>query len=268
MAFLHNFRSLKNWKSTAGLAVQQPQHHPTPGTTEAAGDQAAHSASGTRRLTPCLSGPPPPKVSPRYHYGKEHGAEGGKFAPFGRPTTWDTTAGQKRKSQWSSGCLNHNNRSCGDPGLHPHIVKPRFPAVTSPLPSQAEHTLYRPYGRPMNPLMTIFRNIQAWLERADHLNRAGTTWKTSPPYRWHRLLHWHSSSLLGSITPSLAETHHGPSYGAWRQFSLVSCPRIPNTSTQLFRSCICFIHSATKALASNTDTNSTSGTGKTSFLHK
>ena len=130
LAFLHNFRSLKNWKSHAGLAGQQPQPHPPPGTPEAAGDQAAHSASGTRRLTPCLSGPPPPKVSPRYHYGKEHGAEGGKFAPFGRPTTWDTTAGQKRKSQWSSGCLNPNNRSCGDPGLHPHIVEPRFPAVS------------------------------------------------------------------------------------------------------------------------------------------
>ena len=30
-----------------------------------------------------------------------------------------------------------------------------------------------PYDMPMNPLMTIFRNIQGWLERAYHLNRAG-----------------------------------------------------------------------------------------------
>ena len=43
----------------------------------------------------------------------------------------------------------------------------------SPLPTEAEHTLYRPYDRPMNPLMTIFRNIQGWLEWADHQNRAG-----------------------------------------------------------------------------------------------
>ena len=42
-----------------------------------------------------------------------------------------------------------------------------------PLPTEAEHTRYRPYVSPMNRLMTIFRNIQGWLERADHPNRAG-----------------------------------------------------------------------------------------------
>ena len=33
----------------------------------------------------------------------------------------------------------------------------------SPQPTEAEDTLYMTYDRPMNPLMTIFRNIQVWL---------------------------------------------------------------------------------------------------------
>ena len=41
-------------------------------------------------------------------------------------------------------------------------------------PTEAEDTMNRPYDRPMNHLMTIFRNIQGWLERADHQNRAGS----------------------------------------------------------------------------------------------
>ena len=71
----------------------------------------------------------PPKMSPRDHSGKEQAAEGCKFATVGRPTTWDTTAGQHRSSLWPSGCLNPINRSCGGIGLHSHIVEPRLPAV-------------------------------------------------------------------------------------------------------------------------------------------
>ena len=43
----------------------------------------------------------------------------------------------------------------------------------SPPPTEAENTLYKPYDMPMNPLMTIFRTIKGWLERADNPKRAG-----------------------------------------------------------------------------------------------
>ena len=43
----------------------------------------------------------------------------------------------------------------------------------SPKPTETDNAIYRAYDRPMNPLITIFRNIQGWLERAYHLNRAG-----------------------------------------------------------------------------------------------
>ena len=43
----------------------------------------------------------------------------------------------------------------------------------SPQPTEAEDTLYRPYDKPMNTLLNIFRNIQGWLELATHPNLSG-----------------------------------------------------------------------------------------------
>ena len=85
----------------------------------------------------------------------------------------------------------------------------------------------------MNPMMTIFRNIQGWLELADHTNRAGrydledlATLPVAPtsPLAFFFVAREHYTEL-GRDTP-WAEL--------WRLVKSlsVSCPRIRNTSIQ------------------------------------
>ena len=54
--------------------------------------------------------------------------------------------------------------------IHYDTEKYKAKMYWSPQPTKVVDTLYRPYDRPMNPLMTIFSNIQGSLERADHTN--------------------------------------------------------------------------------------------------
>ena len=65
------------------------------------------------------------------------------------PTTWDTTAGQQRRSQSPSYCLNPNNRSCGHLGPHSVLVEPQFPAVTGAIAHKVRH-LHLSFGTPEN----------------------------------------------------------------------------------------------------------------------
>ena len=110
-------------------AGQQPQLHPPPGTPEAAGDQAAHSVNGIHRLTPCLSGPSPTRGEPSRPLWQGARRRRREFDHILKAHKLGHHSGTTEEFQRSSGCLDPINRSCGDLGLHSHIVEPRMMPV-------------------------------------------------------------------------------------------------------------------------------------------